>query len=120
MRTLSQLSSWLRLSSAPPFFTIVSTAFVVLLAAFGGDWLTLGSSYYGPPPPSPTAPSVQGDYRLQSILSSSVGTPPALANLGSNTFGTATVDGVPRTVLNFAANNGVAFSPTTGVIANDA
>lgn len=66
-----------------------------------------------------TGCTVKADYQFQNTLSSSTGTPPALNNLGSNTFGTATVDGASRTVLQFAQDNGVVFGPTTGVIAND-
>jgi uncharacterized protein (TIGR03437 family) len=65
-----------------------------------------------------TGCAVKADYQLQNTLSSSVGTPPALTNLGSNTFGTATVDGASRTVLQFAEDNGVLLTPTTGVIPN--
>ncbi len=65
-----------------------------------------------------TSCTVKADYQLQNTLSSSVGTPPALTNLGSNTFGMATVDGASRTVLQFAKDNGVALTPTTGVISN--
>lgn len=62
--------------------------------------------------------TVKADYQLQNTLSSSVGTPPALTNLGSNTFGTVTVDGASRTVLSFGAGDGVVLTPTTSVIAN--
>ncbi|HEX8998978.1 MAG TPA: LamG-like jellyroll fold domain-containing protein [Blastocatellia bacterium] len=65
-----------------------------------------------------TSCTVKADYQLQNTLSSSVGTPPALTNLGSNTYGTATVDGASRTVLQFAKDDGVVLAPITGVISN--
>lgn len=65
-------------------------------------------------------PMLKADYQFQNTLTSSVSEAPALINLGNNTFATATVDGTQRTVLNFAQNNGLALSPTAGLIPNDA
>ena len=67
-----------------------------------------------------TSARLKADYQFQNVLSSSVAGAPDLSNLGNNTFGSATVDGNPRTVLRFAANNGLALAPTTGVISPDA
>lgn len=67
-------------------------------------------------PAASTSATLKADYRLQNSLASSVAGAPALTNLGSNVFGTATVDGTSRTVLNFARNDGLSLSPTTGVI----
>ena len=68
----------------------------------------------------PAAPVIQtglrADYRFQNSLLSSVGNPPALSNLGSNVFVTATVDGTPQTVLAFGFNDGVLLQPGTSVI----
>ena len=51
------------------------------------------------------------DYQFQNTRNSSFGTAPALVDLGTNSFTTATVDGSSRTVLRFPNNNGVAMSP---------
>jgi hypothetical protein len=60
------------------------------------------------------------DYRFQGTLGSDVGAPPALANLGSgNRFVTERVDGAERSVLAFAAGDGLSLTPTTDIIAND-
>ncbi len=57
------------------------------------------------------------DYRFQNTLASSVGTPPALQNIGAgNSFVTNTVDGVPRVVYQWPLNNGLLLSPATGVV----
>ena len=66
-------------------------------------------------------PAVVADYRFGDSLTSSVGTPPALADIGpgTNTFIDDAVDAVDRRVLSFPAGNGVALAPTTGVIPND-
>ena len=64
------------------------------------------------------------DYRFQDTRSTSVGTAPALTDIGSNlatnpnTFEPATVDGALRKVLRFPQGNGVKLSPTTGVVSN--
>jgi uncharacterized protein (TIGR03437 family) len=57
------------------------------------------------------ADCLTADYQFQNSLTSSAGSAPALVNLGSNTFTTASVDGASRTVLRFAQNNGLAMSP---------
>lgn len=67
-------------------------------------------------PPPAVEPGLRADYRFQSNLLSSVGNPPMLTNLGVNSFVTATVDGVPRTVLSFANNNGVMLQPGASVL----
>ncbi len=69
------------------------------------------------------AQTLKADYQFQNTRASFTGNPPALADLvaagnNANNFTTDTVDGVPRTVLNFATNNGLSLSPTTGVIPN--
>ena len=63
--------------------------------------------------------TLKGDYQFQNTRSSSVGSPPDLADLGTNSFTTATVDGTSRTVLTFSQNNGLSLSSTSGVIPND-
>jgi hypothetical protein len=62
----------------------------------------------------------KADYRFQDTRSSSVGTAPALIDIGTgtNTFTTATVDGTSRKVLSFPQGNGLKLSPTTGVVFN--
>jgi len=67
-------------------------------------------------PPSAVEPGLRADYRFQNNLVSSAGSPPALTNLGANSFLTATVDGASRTVLSFTANNGVLLQPGTSVV----
>lgn len=64
--------------------------------------------------------SVQADYQFQNNRDSSVGSPPDLVDLGTNSFTSATVDSTTRTVLAFSQNDGVALDSTTGVVANDA
>ena len=70
----------------------------------------------GPPP------VLRADYRFQHSLASSVGSPPALTKLGpaANTFGTETVDGSARTVLQFPAGNGVQLATAGTVVPHDA
>lgn len=63
---------------------------------------------------------LQADYRFQNTRESSVGHPPSVVDLGTNSFASATVDGISTTVLTFSQNNGLSLSPTTGMIANDA
>jgi len=63
--------------------------------------------------------TLQADYQFQNTRNSSVGTPPAVADLGTNSFASATVDGTSTTVLTFSQNNGLSLSPTTGVLPND-
>ena len=60
------------------------------------------------------------DYRFQNNRQSSVGHPPDIVDLGTNSFASATVDSTSTTVLSFSQNNGVSLSRTTGLIANDA
>ena len=67
---------------------------------------------------SATVTTLKADYQFQNTLASSVGTAPVLINLGSNTFGTTTVDSITRTVLNFTQGNGLSLSPTTDIISN--
>ena len=69
--------------------------------------------------PGSSSATLQVDYRFQNTLTSTVGSPPALTNLGSNSFNSATVDGTSTTVLSFAQNDGVSFSPITGVISSN-
>jgi len=63
---------------------------------------------------------LQADYQFQNTRASSIGNPPAVVDLGTNSFTSATVDGTSTTVLTFIQNDGLSLSPTTGVIANDA
>jgi hypothetical protein len=60
------------------------------------------------------------DYEFQNTYSSSVGTAPDLVptNTGT-TFVGDTVNGLPRTVLQFPQGVGLRLSPTTGTIANN-
>jgi hypothetical protein len=62
--------------------------------------------------------TLQADYQFQNTRDSSVGSPPALADLGTNSFTSETVDGTSRTVLSFTQNNGLSLSSTSGVIPN--
>jgi Concanavalin A-like lectin/glucanases superfamily len=64
--------------------------------------------------------TLTADYEFQNTHASSVGTPPALTDIGpgTNSFATETVNGSARTVLTFPEDNGVQLSPTTGVIPN--
>ena len=64
--------------------------------------------------------SASADYNLQNTRTSSVGSPPALADIGpgTSTFVTDTVNGTSRTVLQFPQGNGVRVQPTTGTIGN--
>lgn len=66
-----------------------------------------------------TAGPLKADYRFQNSLATSVGSAPALTNLGANTFITANVDGASRTVLRFPLNNGVALGQASSVIPNN-
>jgi hypothetical protein len=57
------------------------------------------------------------DYQFQNNLHSSVGTPPDLSNIAAgNTFVSAVVDGVSRTVYRFPVGSSVQLSPADGVI----
>ncbi len=60
------------------------------------------------------------DYQFQMTLASSVGSPPALADIGvGNTYATDTVDGCPRTVRLFPLHNGLELQPTASVVASN-
>ncbi|MDQ3913607.1 MAG: Ig-like domain-containing protein, partial [Actinomycetota bacterium] len=65
-------------------------------------------------------PSPKADYQVQNTHSTSVGTAPALTDIGpgTNAFTTTTIDGNSRKVLSFPQGNGVKLSPTTGVVFN--
>lgn len=66
---------------------------------------------------NPTAASsLVADYQFRDSLNSSVNNAPALTNLGSNSFDSATVDDSTRRVLSFEPNNGVSLVPTTGLV----
>lgn len=61
------------------------------------------------------------DYRFQNAHTSSVGSAPALTDIGAgNTFVADTVNGVPTTVLQFPRLNGLQLQPTTGIVSNEA
>ncbi len=64
----------------------------------------------------------RADYLFQHTLASSLGTPPALTDLGpgTNSFVTVGVNGSSQVALTFPTDNGVRLAPTTGVIPNDA
>ncbi|MBI4552274.1 MAG: T9SS type A sorting domain-containing protein [Candidatus Latescibacteria bacterium] len=89
---------------------------VVLMMALSGL-----IAWYGPLAVSASAQTLVADYQFENTRSSSVGTPPALTDLGSgsNAFIVDTIDGQTRTVLAFPEGNGLALSPTTGVILNE-
>ena len=59
---------------------------------------------------------LRADYRLQNTLNSVVAGAPPLANLGPNSFSLGTVDGVTRSVLHFARNDGVSLAPFNSII----
>jgi hypothetical protein len=68
-------------------------------------------------PPIPKA-----DYRFANTLATSVGSAPALTDIGgagTNTYATATVDGTSRRVRRFPQGRGVRLAPTTGMITNN-
>lgn len=67
-----------------------------------------------------TVTTLTADYQLRNVRASSVGSPPALTDIGpgTNTFRTESVDGINRRVLRFPIDNGVQLSPTTGVVPN--
>ncbi len=90
-------------------------ALALALAALMSVLLLLTSSRSASAQTLPTA-----DYRFQDAQSSSVGTAPALTDIGpgNNTFTTATVDGASSKVLSFPQGNGLQLSPTTGVVSN--
>ncbi len=68
---------------------------------------------------SSSSATLQADYQFQNTRNSSVGSPPALADLGTNSFSSATVDSTSTTVLAFSQNNGLSLSSTTGTVPND-
>jgi len=60
------------------------------------------------------------DYEFQLTLASSVGSPPALTDIGvGNTYLTETVDSCPRIVRLIPLHNGLELQPTAGVIASN-
>jgi hypothetical protein len=67
------------------------------------------------------AATLEADYQFNNTLSSSVGTAPALTNIGPgiNSFATETVDDVTRRVLTFPTDNGLQLAPTTNTISNN-
>jgi hypothetical protein len=57
------------------------------------------------------------DYQFQMNLNSSIGSPPALQNIGAgNIYVSDSVDGCVRTVLRFPQGNGLLLQPTAGVV----
>ncbi len=66
-----------------------------------------------------TSARLKADYQLQNSLASAKAGAPNLNNVGSNTFGSTSVDGNPRTVLNFSPNNGLTLAPTVGIMPSD-
>src|SRR5512144_2844645 len=68
---------------------------------------------------APSRGALVADYPFDNSLQSAVGSPPDLQNIGgSNTFVTDVVNGRSRTELRFTAGDGVALTPTTGVISS--
>src|SRR5690349_24342490 len=68
-----------------------------------------------------SAQTLKADYQFQGNLNSSVGTAPPLTDLvpagnTANSFGSGTVDGYARQVLNFPANNGVNIPDLTSIV----
>lgn len=60
------------------------------------------------------------DYKFQQVLTSSVGAPPALLDIGvGNTYITDDVDGCARFVRLFPLHNGLELQPTAGVISSN-
>src|SRR3989337_162838 len=92
----------------------------VVLLALALTALILGLLLFAAPRSASAQTSPTADYRFQNTKSTSVGTAPALTDIGpgTNTFVTATVDGASRKVLRFPEGNGLRLSPTTGVISN--
>jgi uncharacterized repeat protein (TIGR01451 family) len=68
-----------------------------------------------------TSPTLVADYQFANVYTSSVGSPPALTDIGAgtNSFAADTVRGASQTVLVFPTGNGLQLSPTTGLFAND-
>jgi YD repeat-containing protein len=65
---------------------------------------------------SGSSATLAADYQFQNSRSSSVGSPPALTDIGgTNSFSSATVDSTSTTVLTFSQNNGLSLSSTSGV-----
>jgi uncharacterized protein (TIGR03437 family) len=62
------------------------------------------------------ASGLVADYQFRNNLTSAISGAPALTNLGSNSFDDAAVDDSPRRVLSFDPNNGLALTPTAGLI----
>lgn len=62
--------------------------------------------------------TLKADYRFENDRDSSVSGAPTLTDLGTNSFTTATVDGVSKTVLSFSQNNGLSLSSTSGLVTN--
>ncbi len=70
--------------------------------------------------PSSAATTLVADYQFQDSLNSSAGNPPALTNLGNNSFETVAIDASSRRALKFDENNGVALFSTAGLVSNQA
>jgi len=65
---------------------------------------------------TPSSGSARADYRFENSLASTIAGAANLGNLGNNVFGSATVDGTSRTVLNFAQNDGVQLASASSVM----
>jgi hypothetical protein len=68
--------------------------------------------------PAANSATLKADYRFENNRDSSVSGAPALTDLGTNSFTTATVDGVSKTVLSFTQNNGLSLSSTRGLVSS--
>lgn len=64
------------------------------------------------------SPNLVADYRFNNTNTSSVGSPPALVDIGTNSFAADTVDATSCNVLTFPSGNGLTLA-TNGVIASD-
>lgn len=63
-------------------------------------------------PPVHASAALVADYQMQNSKASSVGTAPALTDIGTTSFGTESVDGTNCTVLQWDAGNGLNLSTT--------
>ena len=80
--------------------------------------LAVGSITFQLYDPALNAATLKADYRFENNRDSSFSGAPTLTDLGTNSFTTATVDGVSKTVLSFTQNNGVSLSSTSGLISS--
>lgn len=84
-----------------------------IIALLGGAWLLANTNQV-----TRAAASLVADYRFNNSRASSVGSAPALVDLGANSFASETVDATTCNVLTFAQGSGLALA-TNGLIAAD-